>query len=171
MGFDGRRITYSASAGDWGAAIVRLRRGWRWWPLLWFGPLGIGLLGVYVYLLGLWGLGGGLVGLGLCTFATFNSARLNGWLIRGQMRRLIGQTVTITIAEDGLLFAAGPSTGSLDWSAIHDAIEDHRVVIITRFETVSGAIIPRAAFDGPQQIEMFRRVIRQHRDVARQTQG
>jgi hypothetical protein len=171
MGFDGKTITYAASAGDWGAAIVRLRRSWRWWPLLWLGPLGIGLVGVYAYLSGQWGLGGGLVGLALYMFATFNSARLNGLLIRGQLRSLVGQTVTITIAEDGLLFAAGPSTGTLDWSAVHDVIEDHRVVIITRFKTVSWAIIPRAAFDGPQEIEMFRGDIRRRRDLARQTQG
>ena len=150
---------------------MRLRRGSWWSPLLWLFPLVVGLAGVYRLVLGDWALAVGMLSAAAITFAGYNSARINGWLVKRQLRSSFGQTVTITLADDGLHFVAGPSTGTLAWSAVHDVIEDRMVVIITRDKAVSWAIIPRTAFAGEKQVEAFRAVIRRRRDEARQAPG
>lgn len=171
MGFQRDTITYAAAADDWGAAIVRLRRGWWWSPILWLFPLVVGLVGAYEFVLGDWALAVGLGSGAAIMFAGYNSARVNGWLVKRQLKSLVGQTATITLADDGLHFVAGPSTGSLAWSAVYDVIDDRRVVIITRDKAVSWAIIPRATFADEREVEAFRAVIRRRRDEARGVPG
>ncbi len=166
MGFDGTTITYVASAGDWGAGIVRLRRGSRWWPLSWLIPILFGLFGMYRMATG------DVVAIALLFGAAFmfmalNSAWFNGVLIKRQLKSMVGQTSTITLAEDGLRYKAGPATGTLDWDAVHDVIVDRRVVMVTRDKAVSWAIIPKSAFDDDGQIEAFQTEIRRRRDLAR----
>ena len=135
--------------------------------MLWLIPLGFGLFAILQFILGDWAMAIAFVVAAVVTFAGYNSARLNGWLLKRQLKSALGQTVTLTLADDELRYVAGPSTGTLAWSAVHDVIEDRKVVIITREATVSWAIIPRAAFADETEIAAFIESIRRRRDQAR----
>jgi hypothetical protein len=154
VGFDGRSITYSASADDWGAAMVQLRRRQRGTWLLWVLPVAFGFLGVVDLATG------DLLGVGLIAGAVFMaafafSARFNGLLMKGQISRLMGQLTTLTITDDGLSYTAGPTTGTLDWSGVYDVTVGPKVVVVSRGRLLSWAIIPRSAFASDQEIDQF----------------
>lgn len=170
MGFDGRSITYRASADDWGAAMLQLRRRSRGAWLLWALPIAFGLLGIIDLAIG------DLLGVGLIAGALFMaafafSARFNGRLIKGQIGRLVGQPTTLTITEDGLSYSAGPTTGTLEWSGVHDVTVGSQVVVVSRSRLISWAIIPRSAFANDQEIDQFRAAIEAGRDNARVTES
>jgi len=166
VGFDGKTITYSPAAEDWGAAMVLLRRrsprAWLQWSL----PLVFVVAGIAnILVVRDWG-GPFLLMLAALLLTYGYSAWFNGYLLRSQLRRLVGHPAALTLAEDGLHYAGGPSTGTLAWSAVHDVIVDRRVVVVTRDRSVSWAIIPRTAFGGDTEVEAFRQAVEAARDRA-----
>jgi hypothetical protein len=169
-GFDGTSITYQATADDWGQAIVRLRRRASSVPFWWLLPAGFVILGLVNLSLGEW-VGAVALVIGGLMALVLNSGRVNGFIIRRQIRPLIEHPVTLTLADDGLQAKAGPSAWSLAWSGVHDLIVDPHVVMVTRAKTISWSIIPRTAFRSDGEVATFRQTIIERRDRARRTTG
>ncbi len=164
-GFDGTSITYQATADDWGQAIVRLRRRASVVPFWWLLPAGFVVLGLVNLSLGEW-VGAVALVIGALMALVLNSGRVNGFIIRRQIRPLIEHPVTLTIADDGLHAKAGPSAWSLAWSGVHDVIVDPHVVMVARARTISWAIIPRTAFRSDAEVAAFRGQVIERRDRA-----
>jgi hypothetical protein len=107
-------------------------------------------LGLTIVVLGNPDIGLWLTLVAVFLFATARLPPLERWMIRLQMRSLIGGDSELVIGEDALRYRNPIGDGTIEWSALTEVRENDRTVVFMR-DRLLASYAPASAFASPAE--------------------
>jgi hypothetical protein len=115
-----------------------------------FVSLGALVFGVVLCLAGDWTFGPAIVMFGLLTLALTILRGPERWLVNRRGRSLLGGSAELVFRDEGVDFATPQASGRVAWSALTEARDDERSVILLRDRILVG-YAPVVSFGPPER--------------------